>query len=99
MSPPDTGSSGGERRRAPGARRRGGVGSAAATAAARRPQARTVAHQPAALPRLAFVFRPNSFSPWELTAAARGACELIWVVDSTIPERARWRASCAAPGG
>jgi glutathione synthase/RimK-type ligase-like ATP-grasp enzyme len=38
------------------------------------------------LPRLAFVFRPHSFSPLVLPAAAAGVCELVWVIDSSDPE-------------
>ena len=39
-----------------------------------------------ALPRVAFVFEPRSFSAWALTDAARSLCELVWVVDRNVPE-------------
>ena len=38
------------------------------------------------LPRVAFVFEPRSFSAWALTEAARSVCELVWVVDRSVPE-------------
>jgi biotin carboxylase len=36
--------------------------------------------------RLAFFYHPRSFSVFSLAAAARGVCELVWVVDSEIEE-------------
>lgn len=38
------------------------------------------------LPRVAFVFRPRSFSPLVLPSAAAGVCELVWVIDTSDPE-------------
>jgi hypothetical protein len=36
--------------------------------------------------RLAFVYHPESFSTFALMEAARTVCDLLWVVDSTMPE-------------
>jgi biotin carboxylase len=38
------------------------------------------------LPRLALVFDPRSFSAWALTDAAWRLCELVWVIDRSVPE-------------
>ncbi|MGH3509239.1 MAG: hypothetical protein ACRDPI_03300 [Nocardioidaceae bacterium] len=37
-------------------------------------------------PRLAFVYHPRSFGTMDLSEAARDLCDLVWVVDETIPE-------------
>lgn len=44
------------------------------------------AHRRSPLPRVAFVFEPQSFSAWALAEAARSVCELVWVVDRSVPE-------------
>ncbi len=36
--------------------------------------------------RLAFVYHPFSFGALELAAAAGGVCDLVWVVDSSMPD-------------
>ncbi len=41
------------------------------------------------LPRLAYVYHPLSFAPLSITDAARGVCQLVWVVDCRDPETAR----------
>jgi biotin carboxylase len=37
-------------------------------------------------PRLAFVYHPRSFGTLAIAEAARGVCELVWVVDSSVEE-------------
>jgi biotin carboxylase len=37
-------------------------------------------------PRLAFVYHPRSFQTLEIADAARGVCDLVWVVDRAIPD-------------
>ena len=37
------------------------------------------------LPRLAYVYDPLSFAPLSIVDAARGVCDLVWVVDSSQP--------------
>lgn len=36
--------------------------------------------------RLAFVYHPASFETLEIAEAARGVCDLIWVIDTSMPE-------------
>ena len=38
------------------------------------------------LPRLAFVYHPRSFGTFALAKAASGVCQLVWVIDSDVPE-------------
>lgn len=57
------------------------------TAAVRHPRlSHAPAHRGSPLPRVAFVFEPQSFSAWALAEAARSVCELVWVVDRSVPE-------------
>ncbi len=37
-------------------------------------------------PRLAFVYHPRSFGTLAVAEAARGVCELVWVIDSSVDE-------------
>ena len=37
-------------------------------------------------PRLAFVYHPRSFGTFALAKAAERVCELVWVVDTSVPE-------------
>lgn len=36
--------------------------------------------------RLAFAYHPRSFGALAIAEAARGTCELVWIVDTTVPE-------------
>lgn len=44
------------------------------------------ARTPRGLPRLAYLYHPTSFPTFTLSAAAERLCEMIWVIDRTIPE-------------
>jgi hypothetical protein len=41
-----------------------------------------------AVRRLAFVYHPRSFATMEISAAAEGLCELVWIVDRDLGETA-----------
>ncbi len=41
-----------------------------------------------ALPRLAFVYHPYSVATIAIASAASGVCELVWVIDTAMPEAA-----------
>lgn len=43
---------------------------------------------PERAPRLAFVYHPHSFGVFAVAEAARGVCELIWVVDHSLGDTA-----------
>ncbi len=51
------------------------------------------------LPTLAYVFRPRSFDTLALSAAARGRCSLLWVLDTSIPGAAESERLLARLGG
>ncbi len=38
------------------------------------------------LPRLAFAYHPRSFGTMSIAEAAKGICELVWIIDSSDPE-------------
>ncbi len=43
-------------------------------------------HAASPLPKLAYVYDPLSFAPLSITEAAKGVCDLVWIVDTSKPD-------------